>query len=164
MKGQSFLEKFGLSIVIFIWNQLYPTLAFYFVCAFAVALDCITAWRLNKRIRAKYSKEIADGKLKSDPMKKMFGDLCIVLGCIFLAYQVDKTVLAQLHGLYLANYITAIFCAVEFISILENESSCNGAVWAKWMQQIVADKTNRHIIITPEEFDKLKADNNDNVQ
>lgn len=156
MKGQSFLEKLGLSAVLFLWNQIHPTLAFYFVCAFAVLLDCITAWRLNRRIRAKYSKDVADGKLKSDPLMKMFGDLCVVLGCIFLAYKVDTQVLGQLHGLYLANYVTAIFCAVEFISILENESSCNGAVWAKWMQQIVADKTNRHIIITPEEFDKLK--------
>lgn len=159
MKGQSFIEKLCLSGVLFVWNQLHPTIAFYFVCVFAVLLDCITAWRLNKRIRAKYTKEVADGKLKSDPMKKMLGDLGVVCGCIYLAYKVDTTVLSQLHGLYLANYITAIFCAVEFISILENESSCNGSVWAKWMQQIVADKTNRHIIITPEEFDKLKNDN-----
>lgn len=156
MNSQSDVSKFVLSVLLIIWNQFHPTLALFFVCAFAVLLDCITAWRLNRRIRAKFTKDVADGKLKSEPMKKMFGDLCIVFGCIYLASKVDATVLPQLHGLYLANYIAAVFCAVEFISILENESSCNGAIWAKWMQLIVADKTNRHIIITPEQFDELK--------
>lgn len=156
MNSQSGALKFLLSIELFIWNQIQPTLIFFFVCAFAVALDCLTAWRLNRRIRKKYSKDIADGKLKSSQMMKMIGDLCVVFGCIYFADKLDVNVLPQLHHLYLANYVTAIFCAVEFVSILENESSCNGAVWAKWMQQIVADKTNRHIIITPDEFDKLK--------
>ena len=85
MNSQSDVSKFVLSVLLIIWNQFHPTLALFFVCAFAVLLDCITAWRLNRRIRAKFTKDVADGKLKSEPMKKMFGDLCIVFGCIYLA-------------------------------------------------------------------------------
>ena len=82
MNSQSGALKFLVSIELFIWNQIQPTLIFFFVCAFAVALDCLTAWRLNRRIRKKYSKDIADGKLKSSQMMKMIGDLCVVFGCI----------------------------------------------------------------------------------
>ena len=54
--------------------------------------------------------------------------------------------------LHLANYLAAIYCAVQFVSILENESTCNGAAWARVVQKIVADKTDRHF-----DFNLVKA-------
>jgi hypothetical protein len=38
-------------------------------------------------------------------------------------------------------------CFWQLWSILENESSCNGAKWAKIMQKILVDKTSRHFDI-----------------
>ena len=54
--------------------------------------------------------------------------------------------------LHLANYLAAVYCAVQFVSILENESTCNGAAWARVMQKIVADKTERHFNIKLKEL------------
>lgn len=38
------------------------------------------------------------------------------------------------------------------MSILENESTCNGAAWARVVQKIVADKTERHFNIKLKEL------------
>ena len=44
-------------------------------------------------------------------------------------------------------------CFWQFWSILENESSCNGAKWAIVLQKILVDKTSRHFDIN---LDDLK--------
>lgn len=44
-------------------------------------------------------------------------------------------------------------CFWQLWSILENESSCNGAKWAKVMQKILVDKTERHFDIDLSELD-----------
>jgi len=61
-----------------------------------------------------------------------------------LATMVDTVILDFQNPLHLANYLAAIYCGVQLVSILENESTCNGAPWARVMQKIVADKTERH--------------------
>lgn len=139
-----------------LWYAIEPSLMFFYVCVFAVAIDCVTAYRLNRRIRKTYSSEVADGKLKSSHMSKMVTDLAVVFACIVLAYHIDNNLLAHLGNLHLANYVAAIFCGVEIVSILENESSCNGKPWAKVLQQFLADKTIRHLNIDEETFQKYK--------
>lgn len=143
-------------IVAALWYAIEPSLTFFYVCVLAVVLDCLTAYRLNRRIRKTYSSEVADGKLKSSHMSKMVTDLAIVFACIVLAYHIDNNLLAHLGNLHLANYVAAIFCGVEVVSILENESSCNGKPWAKVLQQFLADKTIRHLNIDEEKFKKYK--------
>ena len=41
---------------------------------------------------------------------------------------------------------------VEIWSSLENESSCNGKKWAKLLQEIMVDKTERHFDIDLSKF------------
>ena len=141
-----------------LWCWIEPTISFVLICAFAVLIDCLTAWRLNRRIRKKYSKEVADGKLKSSHMSKMISDLIIVFLCIILAYNVDISLLAHWNGIHLANYVAAIFCLTQIVSILENESSCNGSTWAIVLQKVLADKTSRHLEIDITEFSKLRKE------
>lgn len=143
-------------IVAALWYAIEPSLSFFYVCVLAVILDCLTAYRLNRRIRKMYSADVADGKLKSSHMSKMVTDLAVVFACIVLAYHIDNNLLAHLGNLHLANYVAAIFCGVEAVSILENESSCNGKPWAKVLQQFLADKTIRHLNIDEETFQKYK--------
>lgn len=150
------LSRVAGGVVAALWCAIEPSLMFFYVCVFAVALDCITAYRLNRRIRRTYSSDVADGKLKSSHMSKMVTDLAIVFACIVLAYQIDFNILGHLGNLHLANYVAAIFCGVEIVSILENESSCNGKSWAKVLQQFLADKTIRHLNIDEETFQKYK--------
>jgi hypothetical protein len=77
-------------------------------------------------------------------MAKMVKDFSVLILAIFLATMVDTVILDFQNPLHLANYLAAIFCGVQLVSILENESTCNGAPWARVMQKIVADKTERH--------------------
>ncbi len=139
-----------------LWYTIEPSLQIFYVCVYAVVIDCITAWRLNRRIRKMYTAEAADGKLKSSHMSKMLYDLMVVFACIVLADLIDERLLAHLGNLHLAAYIAAIFCGVEFVSILENESSCNGRAWAKACQIILQDKTKRHLNVDEDTFEKIK--------
>lgn len=157
------------AIIGVIWCYIQPNINFVAVCFAALLLDCFTAWRCNRRIYSKYREAIkhnkkctADGKLKSRKMAKMVQDFSVLILAIFLASLVEKTLLGHLAPLYLANYLSAIYCVVQFISILENESTCNGAAWARVLQKILADKTERHLNINIEELmaEAEKADEN----
>lgn len=53
-------------------------------------------------------------------------------------------------------------CFWQLWSILENESSCNGAKWAKVMQKILVDKTSRHFDIDLDDLVE-QAPNGDEV-
>lgn len=138
-----------------IWAYLEPTLPYAIICVFAVFIDCLTAWRLNRRIRAKYPNAGADGKLKSSHMSKMIPDLITVWLCIILATVVDIHLLGQWGDLHLGQYVAAIFVLCTVVSILENESSCNGASWARLLQKVVASKVSRHIDMSAEELENI---------
>ena len=86
---------------------------------------------------------------------------------------VDTVILDFQNPLHLANYLAAIYCGVQLVSILENESTCNGAPWARVMQRIVADKTERHFNVkltdlmkeaTEEEENKEEATTKDDIK
>ena len=93
-----------------------------------------------------------DGKLKSKKMTKTWQDFSVLILAIFLATAIDSIILAYMNPLHLANYIAALYCGVQFVSVLENESTCNGAAWARVMQKIVADKTERHFNVKLKEL------------
>lgn len=152
------VTRFVAAVIGLLWAWIEPTIPFVLICAFAVLVDCITAWRLNRRIRKRYTKEVADGKLKSNNMFKMVSDLCIIFLCVVLAHHIDNTILAHMGGLHMSSYVAAIFCLTQFVSILENESSCNGSIWAMALQKVLADKTSRHIELTSEEFEQMKKE------
>ena len=146
-----YVTRFLAAIIGIIWCYIEPSINYIAVCAFALLLDCYTAWRLNRRIYSRYREAIKkdprckiDGKLKSKKMAKMVQDFSVLIMAIFLATLIDTVILDYMNPLHLANYLAAIYCSVQFISVLENESTCNGAAWAKVMQKIVADKTERH--------------------
>lgn len=144
-----------------LWCFIEPSLNYIGVCFFALILDCYTAWRCNRRIYSRYREAIKrnpkckmDGKLRSKKMAKMVQDFSVLIMAIFLAVAVDNILLDDIEPLHLANYLAAIYCGVQFVSVLENESTCNGATWARVMQKIVADKTERHFNIKLKELEK----------
>lgn len=138
-----------------IWAYLQPTFPYALVCVMAVVIDCITAARLNRRIKRHFPNSKADGKIKSARMSKMVQDLLVVWLCILLATGVDEKLLGHFGGLHLGQYVAAIFVVCTAVSILENESSCNGAAWARLAQKIVANKVFRHIDIPEDELDRI---------
>lgn len=142
-----------------VWCYIEPSLNYIGVCFFALVLDCYTAWRCNRRIYLTYREQIKknpkckmDGKLRSKKMAKMVQDFSVLIMAIFLATAIDDGLFGYMDKLHLANYLAATYCAVQFVSIVENESTCNGAAWARVMQKIVADKTERHFNIKLKEL------------
>lgn len=129
-----------------VWAWIEPTIPFALLCIFAVLCDCLSAWRLNRRVRDAYGPERCDGKLKSVHMKKMIGDLFMLFSCILIAQGVDQFCIPGFE-IYLGNVVAAIFLLTTLVSILENESSCSDAKWAVLIQKYVADKTRRHLNI-----------------
>ena len=81
----------------------------------------------------------------------MFYILLIVWACTFLGWLIDDF-MYPFVDLYLANFISSGFCLVQLISILENESSCNDARWAKVLQKVLVNKAARHLEIDPEDL------------
>jgi hypothetical protein len=153
------LTRTAAAIIGIVWCYIQPSINFIGICFIALILDCYTAWRCNRRIYSKYRDAIKknpkctmDGKLRSCKMAKMVQDFSVLILAIFLATLIENNLLAHLAPLYLANYLSAIYCVVQFISILENESTCNGAAWARVLQKIVADKTERHLNVKLKEL------------
>ena len=141
---------------VFAWLE--PTIPFGLICIFAVVIDCWTAYRLGCRVKRFYPESSADGKFKSRHALKMLDTLCVVYMCITLMYAVEQHIVTFANW-YLPNITAGVFCLVEVVSILENESSCNGSAWAVVAQKILADKTERHLNINIKNAIKTGKDN-----
>lgn len=133
-----------------LWGLLQPTIPFAAICLFAIMLDCLSAWRLSARVR-KTNPKANDGKFKSEYARRMFATLLIVYCATLLGYLID-TYIYPFVDLYLANWISGGFAMVQLLSILENESSCNQARWAKVLQKVLVNKAARHFDVNPEDL------------
>ena len=122
-----------------------PTFPFILVCTLAVLCDCYTAWALSRRVKKKYP-GANDGKFKSKDAGQVFITLIKVYTLIVLAFLIETYIFEGLP-IKLANIVAGAVCFVQIWSMLENESSCNNAKWAKVLQRIMVDKTERHFDI-----------------
>ena len=144
-----------------LWAWVEPTVPYALLCIFAVFVDCVSAWMLNRRVKEKYGSKSCDGKLKSIRMKRMISDLFMLFSCMLIAQGIDDFCMPGNLHLYLGNIIAAIFLLITIVSILENISSCSDAKWAILVQRVVADKTKRHLNIDLENndvFNKAKEE------
>ena len=150
------IVSYGSRVFLFLigalWGLLEPTIPFAGICLFAILVDCVTAYRLGKRVKAQNPKAAADeAKFRSNYARRMFYTLCIVYACTILGWLID-THMFPFADLYLASFISGGFCLVQLLSILENESSCNDARWAKVLQKVLVNKAARHLDIEPEDL------------
>lgn len=138
-----------------LWSVLIsPIVPMVCVCIFAMVADTITAWRLNRRCHRKYPQH-SDGKLSSSKVFDIFGDFVVLFTALLLAHMIDEVVLRDFDTLFLPNWIAAVYCAYQLISIIENESSCNDKSWARLAQRVVANKISRHLDIDEHELEIL---------
>lgn len=136
------------------WGLLQPTVPFAGICIFAIILDCITAYRLGKRVKKQNPQaKTDDAKFRSSYARRMFYTLLIVYSCTVLGWLID-TYMYPFVDLYLANFISGGFCLVQLLSVLENESSCNTARWAKVLQKVLVNKAARHLDVKEEDLSK----------
>lgn len=137
-------------------SLLQPTVPFIIICTIAILFDCYTAWSLSRRVKRKYP-GANDGKFKSRYAGRVFVTLIKVYALTILAYLVQTFILEGLP-IKLANIVAAAVCFWQVWSMLENESSCNDAKWAKIAQRILVDKTERHFDIDLRELKENKED------
>lgn len=143
-----------------LFGILEPTIPFAAICLLAIIVDCITAYRLGRRVK-KLKPDAAsdDGKFRSSYARRMFYTLCVVYACTLLGWLID-TYIYTFVDLYLANFISGGFCLVQLVSILENESSCNNARWAKVLQKVLVNKAARHLEVDESDLVSSKSENN----
>ena len=72
---------------------------------------------------------------------------------IILAFLIETYIFEGLH-IRLANITAGAVCFWQTWSILENESSCSDEKWAKILQKILVDKTERHFDVDLSELEK----------
>ena len=122
-----------------------PTLNFFYGIVAVITIDCFSAYNLNRRVKKKYP-NYATGKLESKKALKVIYTIGKVYGAILIIWFIEKNILKDL-SFEITKYVTALFCFIELISVLENESSCNNAWWARALQKVLTDKTKRHFNI-----------------
>ena len=129
-------------------TALAPTLPYIILCTVAVLADCLSAWLLSRRVKKAYPAESdrETGKFKSYHFGKTLWTLLCVYMLLIFAYFLDIYVTESLPFNALKLSAGAVIFWQAW-SILENASSCNGAKWAKILQQIMVDKTERHLDI-----------------
>ena len=153
MQGTIF--KYLLAVAMAFVSFIEPTLNFFYGIVAVITLDCISAYNLNRRIKKKFP-NYATGKLESKKALKIIYTIGKVYGVILIIWFIEKNVLKDL-SFEITKYVAALFCFIELISVLENESSCNNAWWARLLQKVLMDKTKRHFDIEID-IDQLKKE------
>jgi hypothetical protein len=131
-----------------------PTVPFILICTLAVLCDCYTAWALSRRVKKKHP-NANDGKFKSNYAGRVFITLLKVYALIVLVFLIESFIFEGLP-VKLSNIIAGAVCFWQIWSMLENESSCNDAKWAKIAQRILVDKTERHFDIDLHELKEYR--------
>jgi hypothetical protein len=150
--GRYVIGSFGAALAF-----LAPTIPFILICTFAILCDCYTAWSLSRRVKKKFP-GANDGKFKSNYAGRVFITLLKTYALIVLVFLIENFIFEGLP-VKLSNIIAGAVCFWQIWSMLENESSCNDANWAKIAQRILVDKTERHFDI---DLHELKNTENEN--
>lgn len=153
MQGTIF--KYLLAVAMAFVSFIEPTLNFFYGIVAVITLDCISAYNLNRRIKKRFP-NYATGKLESKKALKVIYTIGKVYGVILIIWYIEKNIIKDL-SFDVTKYVAALFCFIELISVLENESSCNNAWWARMLQKVLMDKTKRHFDIEID-IDQLKKE------
>lgn len=138
---------------------LQPALPYCIICTLAILYDCYTAWQLGRRVRQAHPDKVRDGgKFTSHNAGKVIVTLLKAYALIVLAYLMHVHITGNLP-INVVKVAAGAICFWQLWSILENESSCNGAKWAKMAQKILVDKTSRHFDIN---LKAISDENNSN--
>lgn len=162
-EGYSFWKYFACSIigssVGWIVEEFKPSFPLAIVAVIFIVYDAITARKLDGRVRNAYPDRVR--KKESRFSSYLFGKVVRQtiperLMLIFLAFIVEHWVF--IHVTIPFSYcIAGVICIEQFVSILENESSCRndrGGRIYRMLQRILVDKTERHFDVSLDELKK----------
>lgn len=125
-----------------------PTFPYILICTLMILADCYTAWSLSRRARKAYPNRVSnDGKkFKSHHFGAVILTIIKAWALIIMSYLMQRYIIYGMP-IDLTKVAAGAICFWQLWSILENESSCNGAKWAIILQKILVDKTSRHFDI-----------------
>lgn len=125
-----------------------PTLPYLLICTLMIMADCYTAWSLSRRAGKAYPDRVsADGrKFKSHHFGATLRTVLKSWALIVMAFLIQSHITDGLP-FNMTKVAAGAVCFWQLWSILENESSCNEAKWARLLQRILVDKTSRHFDI-----------------
>lgn len=131
-----------------------PTLPYILICTLMILADCFTAWSLSRRARKAHPDRVSkDGKkFKSHHFGTVILTILKAWAAIIMSFLIQRYITGEMP-IDLTKVAAGAICFWQLWSILENESSCNGAKWAAILQKILVDKTSRHFDI---DLNKLK--------
>lgn len=132
-----------------------PALPYILICTLMILADCYTAWALSRRARKAHPERVSDDgrKFKSHHFGAVLLTILKAWAMIVMAFLIQLHITDGMPAVDLTKVAAGAICFWQLWSILENESSCNGAKWARVMQRILIDKTSRHFDI---DLDGLK--------
>lgn len=112
-------------------------------CTLMVALDWLSAMALGRRLRR--AGIAADGRLSSRRFGRLIVTLAKIYAAIVVAALVQEAVIGPEADFNAVKAIASAVCFWQLMSILENESTCSEARWAKTARRFLADKAKRHL-------------------
>lgn len=148
MNNISEILRWGFTTLGAILAIIEPTYPYLFICTIVILADCYTAWSLSKRARRAHPEKVSSNskKFKSHNFGKVIVTLLKAYALIIMAFLIQQHI-TDGWPIDLTKVAAGAICFWQLWSILENESSCNGAKWATILQKILVDKTSRHFDI-----------------
>lgn len=123
-----------------------PTLPLAAICTGMVVADVVTAWSLSRRV-ARAHPDVAKsgaGKVQSHRIGKSLITLGKIYALLLMATAIDQSIVAS-GDMKVARFCAGAVCFWQAISVLENESSCSDAKWARIAKRYLIDKAKRHV-------------------
>ena len=130
-------------IVSSVWGFCGPLMPYAALCSVMVVMDCVTAVQLGRRLRRQPGVGADAGKISS----RRFGRTVATLVKCYVALGIAsgvQTLLVQSDNFDAVRFVASAICFWQLISILENESTCSEARWARIARKYLADKARRH--------------------
>lgn len=121
-----------------------PLVPYAGICTVMVLVDVYTAWQLGRRLRRKGVAAVS-GRFSSRRFGRAVGTLVRCYGALVVAALLQRYVVdGMVAGFDAVRGLTGVICFWQLMSILENESTCSDARWARVARRYLADKVKRH--------------------
>lgn len=120
-----------------------PAIPVTAICSILVIIDCITAIAMTRRLRAAGRK--VDPRLNSRRFSRVIATLVRINIALILAAAIQTYIVDPAWGFNALSFTGMAIAFRQIISILENESTCSRALWARKARRFLADKARKYL-------------------
>lgn len=141
--------KFASTVTGAIIAYIEPTLAYIVIGIVLIIIDNITAFQANKRVKKKFPDRVKDAKYKSVKGMKTIRKIFVFSVLILVVFSIEKHIVSTFSSFPFTAIVSAIYCFVEGVSILENYNTANDnpSKFVELLHKVVVDKSERYFDI-----------------